>query len=184
MAAAAASRWPAVVKALVDLLYARPGYRAAGDDAGNQDDVLVLDGPEVELTADLADRFILIGSTLDVDGDDQGETSQTLATVSAGQNFDETGTVVCQAVAQTGSLELAHPGVLTADRTTMRWLTARAFAIFDDVIDITKATPGLGIDAPRIHVQRRGRVIPRRYQTDTGGAVVTVEFTIGYDTRL
>lgn len=184
MAAAAASRWPAVVDALVDLLHARPGYRAAGEDDADPDDVLVLDGPELELTADLADRCILIGSTLDVDGDDQGEASQTLATVSAGQNFDEAGSVVCQALAQTGRLELAHPGVLAADRTTMRWLRARAFAIFDDVVEVTKLTPGLGIDAPRMHVQRRGRVIPRQYQTELGGAVVTVEFTIMFDTRL
>lgn len=177
-----ATRWPDVVDALVTATRVLPGYRAAADDAPSSD-VLVLDGPEVWLTGDDAPRLLVIGWTLD-DDRDQGDAGQAVATLGK-TSRDETGVVLCQALAQTGSLELPDPNAGPgSDRLTAKVLRDRAFAVFADVADLVRADPTLGIVAPRMFAQVGARMTPRQFLTESGGAVVSVEFEIAYDTRI
>lgn len=182
-----ASRWPDVADAVLDLLYARAGYRAAGTEDDGTDEVLVMDGPELELTADYVGRVLLIGTTLDVDGDDQGQSEQSYASIApAGRSREETGQIRCQVIAQTGALELADPAAPLFERTTLRWLRRQAFDVLDDVAAALAADTTLGLGPPLMSVQLSPRrlLVPRQYQTDRGGAVVTVEFAVQYTTRL
>ena len=121
-----ASRWNQVVDALYDKAVALPGYRSITEPSFNETDVVVLDGPEYQLTGDTSDRFLLIGSALDADGEPQGRAGQSLATLGPGQSRDDRGSVICQVLVQVGSAELSLPGY-TAQRATFRVLRTAAF---------------------------------------------------------
>ena len=178
-----ATRWPQVVDALYDRLLATGGFRAAGGDDPESSAVLLLDGPELELTGDLGRRVLILGGTLDVDGEDHGGSGQSVATLSGEQQRDDAGLVVCQVVTQVGILELADGS--TATEGTLRALRAEAFAVLDQVDALLMADRQLGMPNMRLMVARIGnRIVPRQDQTVTGGGVVSVEFTVSYTTRV
>ncbi len=174
-----ATRWDQMVDALVTGVRALPGTRAPGDDDAS-DAVLVLDGPEVWLTGDMAQRVLVIGWTLD-DDRDNGEAGQTVATLGK-VTRDEVGIVMCQAIAQAGALELPEPGY-TDPRMTAKALRDLAFGVMRLVADMIRADPTLGVAAPRMFVEIGDRMTPRQYLTDTG-AVCSVEFQVRYSTRI
>lgn len=179
MSIAAPTRWHEVVDALVTQARALPGSRAAGDDL-DPDGLLVLDGPEVWLTGDTATRILVVGWTLD-DDRDNGEASQVVATLGRAKR-DETGFVICQAIAQTGSLELPDASY-TEPRMTAKALRDLAFGVFATVADLLRADPSLGLATARMFADIGERLTPRQYLTDTG-AVCSVEFQVRYDTRI
>jgi hypothetical protein len=99
------------------------------------------------------------------------------------QQRDDAGLVVCQVVTQVGILELADGS--TATEGTLRALRAEAFAVLDQVDALLMADRQLGMPNMRLMVARIGnRIVPRQYQTVTGGGVVSVEFTVSYTTRV
>lgn len=179
MSIVAPTRWHEVVDALVTQARALPGSRAAGDDV-DPDDLLVLDGPEVWLTGDTARRILVVGWTLD-DDRDNGEASQVVGPLGRTKR-DETGFVLCQAVAQAGALELPVPGYADP-RMTAKALRDLAFGVFATVADMIRADPTLGIAAPRMFAEIGERLTPRQYLTEAG-AVCSVEFQVRYDTRI
>lgn len=180
------TRWAEVVDTLVDACRALPGWWGPGEDApagglpGLDGPVLVLDGPEVWLTGELAPRLLLVGMTLD-DDLDQGNSGQAMATLGHHQR-DETGQVRCQAITQTGALELPEPG-WSGPRVTARDLRASAFAVMAAVEDLLRADVTLGITSRRMVAQIGSRVVPRQWWTETG-AICAVEFDVVYETRI
>lgn len=177
-----ATRWPDVVDALVDLMRAQPGYRAPGVESLDAAGVLVLDGPEVELTEDASFVVLIIGGTVDVsDVDDIGESGQAIVTI-GGLQRDDSGEVVCQVISQVGSLELDEPG-WTADRSTARTVRRAAFDVVDTVDSAIKADPTLGLPMPTQVNLASSRLEPRQYQSEAG-AVCAVTFRVAFKTRV
>lgn len=179
-----ATRWPQVVDALYDRLLATGQFRAAGAD-GPEDLPLLLDGPEIELTGDTTDTLLVIGATLDVDGEDHGTSGQSVATLgTVNRSRDDAGAVICQAISQYGAMDLAG---WTGD-SRMRTLRTSAFAIVDAADAWLRANPDLGLTmpagVPRMVARIGDRIVPRQYQTTSGGAVCSVEFTVTYSTRV
>lgn len=183
---ATATRWAQVVDAILDGLFAGGGFRAPGAD-GTEDLPLLLDGPELELTGDGGGTYLVIGGTLDVDGEDHGTAGQAVATLgTANRSRQDTGAVICQAVAQYGAVELA--GWTVTGDSQLRVLRGDAFALVDAVDTWLRANPDLGLispaGVPRMVAGIGDRIVPRQYQTQDGGAVVSVEFTVTYTTRV
>lgn len=177
-----ASRWPQVVDALVDTMRALPGYRTPATEA-DPDSVLVLDGLEIDLTADGAPVALVIGGRTDTsDTADIGLAGQSLATLGPGQTRDDDGMIVCQVVVQAGALELLDPGVTVA-RNTLRLMRSLAFSVLDEVDTALRAAPTLGITAPRMLARIGDRIEPQQFQT-VAGPVILLTFRVTYSTRI
>ncbi len=176
-----ATQWPAVVDALVELARALPGHRGPADNS-DEDLVLVLDGPEFELTGDLAPTFLIVGGALDVDGEGHGESGQAVATLGR-HDRDDSGEVRCQVVAQTGGLVLPSD-VVTVGRETVKALRDRARAVLDGLDAAVRTDVTLGITARRMVAEIGPRITFRQYQVDGGGAVVSIEFVVAFKSRI
>lgn len=176
----ATTRWAAVVDALVDRMRAKTGYRTPAADGVDTSGVLVLDGPEIDMTADDCDRFLIIGGT--IEDESEGVSGQSFATIGA-RARDEEADVICNAVAQIGGVELPDSQILVP-RDTVRSLRAQAFAILADVEAELRLSPELGFTGiPRMLAQIGDRMTPRQYLTETG-AVCSLVFTVHYTTRI
>ena len=177
-----ATRWPDIVEALVDAMRARPGYRAPGADSHDGAGVVVLDGPEVELTEAGTPVALIVGGTIESrDIDDLGEAGQVVVTV-GGLQRDDSGDIVCQVIAQAGRLELDEPG-WTEPRSTIRTVRRAAFAVVDDVDAVLKADPTLGLPMPTQVNLAATRMQPRQWQTESG-FVCSVKFRVSFVTRV
>lgn len=176
------TRWPTVLYALLDTLRAQPGYRSPGADVP-ESLVLVLDGPEWEMTADTGDLYLVVGGSID-DESTSGDARQKWGPI-GGRPRDDEGTVLCQAVAQLGGLSLPDASLAgSVPQDTWRSLTASAFAMIATVENILRADPALGITGVQRMVAELGSVdAPHRYFTDTG-AVVSILFGVDYKTRI
>lgn len=177
----AVTRWPDVVNALIDRMRATAGYRTPAADGVDLSKVLVLDGPEVEMTGDIdADRFLIVGGT--IEDEQEGLSGQSFATIGA-RARDEEGDVICNAVAQLGGVELPDSGI-AVPRDTVRSLRTAAFGILADVENELRVNPDLGfVGVPRMLAQIGDRMTPRQYLTD-GGAVCSLVFAVHYTTRI
>ena len=176
------TRWPVVLYALVDTMRAMTGFRSPGADA-SESLVLVLDGPEWEMTADTGDVYLTVGGVID-DETTSGDAHQTLAVMGT-RARDEDGTVWCQAVAQLGGVLFDDGGLaVSVPQETWRTLTTTCFAIVGAVETACRVDPSLGITGTPFIVCEIGVVqAPHRYFTDTG-AVVSVVFGIDYRARI
>jgi len=134
-----------------------------------------LDGPEISLTADDAPVYLIIGGSYE-DEDDHGDAGQVIATLGSRQR-DEEGTVVCQAVAQSGGIDLPD------GPETLRALRQSAFKVLGDVAVLLRENPTLGITAPRM-VAEMGAIVPHQFLTETGGSVVVIDFRVTYIGRI
>jgi len=182
----ARSQWPVVLYALVDLLRAQSGFRAplTPSTTSSESSVLVLDGPEHMLTADQGALLLVIGGSID-DPKASGNAQQANGPI-GNRARDETGTVLCQAIAQIGGVNLSVPRLATSvPQDTWRSLTLAAFAIVGTVEDVLRLDPTAGITTPlrRMECQVGQIDAPDRYLTSTGGAV-SVLFGIDYLTRI
>jgi hypothetical protein len=176
------TRWPVVLYALVDVMRATTGFRAPGADV-SESLVLVLDGPEFQMTADTGDVYLMVGGVID-DETTSGDAGQNLAVMGT-RARDEDGTVWCQAVAQLGGVFLQDSGLAVGvPQDTWRTLTATCFAVVGAVETACRTDPGLGIAGTPFIVCEIGRVeAPRRYFTDSG-AVVSCVFGVDYRARI
>lgn len=176
------SRWPTVLYALVDTLRARTGYRAP-ETGDPETEVLVLDGREWQMTADLGNEYVIVGGRFD-DTTRSGAIAQDWGPIGA-RARDEEGAVLCQAVAQLGGVGFTTAGLaVNVPQDTWRSLTLGAFAIVGGVEDVLRLDPSLAITGvPHMECDLRVVEDPDRYFTPTG-AVVAVTFSVRYKTRI
>jgi hypothetical protein len=178
---ATTSRWAAVVNALIDTMRATSGYRAPGAD-GLESLIPVFDGPEWEMSDDNAQTFLIIGGT--VETDEAGAAQQAFGPI-GNRARDESGNVMCNAVAQLGNVNLKDSALdSTVTQDTWRTLRATAFGIAGAVEDALRADPSIGItNVPRMLAQIGSTFEPKQYLADRG-AFVSLVFTVDYDTRI
>lgn len=166
----ATSQWGTVVQALATAAAANTGWRLKGD-TGSGDTVTVYRGAEGVTSSDPGD-YVRIGYA----GDDQdgGSWSQTAGPLAAtaGRPRNETGTIVCQASAQTG-----NPAPLDA-------LTA-AEAIVAGVESVLRSNPTLGLVPPLQRlVAEMGGASSMRWRTGKRGPICDITFTVTYTARI
>lgn len=178
----ATSVWAQVVDALVDLMRAQAGYRAPGADA-DEALVLVCDGPEVAMTGDGADRLLVIGGSIEPD-DEPGISGQSSATATGARSRDEIGAITCNAISQTGGLELPDASRVVPP-PTVRSLRADAFGVLAAVETVLRANPTLGFtNLAHMRAEIGSRMVVQQYLTDDGGAVCSVVFSIDFAARI
>ena len=74
-------------------------FRAAGADG--PETCPAAGRPEIELTGDTTDTLLVIGATLDVDGEGSRTSGQSVATLgTVNRSRDDAGAVICQAISQ------------------------------------------------------------------------------------
>lgn len=166
------SRWHDVVKALVALMRAVPGYR---DPATlNGVGIPVFHSLEVALTEENPDVLLCIGYIGDPDTpQESGQAGQVVATLGTNHHRQEDGAVRCAVISQTGDLKAA--GAVPA-------LFDDAFAIVNDVDTMLRANGALGLATPSM-VARIGGLPSIRSDPASGGDVI-VEFEVIFSTRI
>lgn len=166
-----------VICALVD------GLRGAGTpwaspwDAGRPESSCpVYDGPEVLASGDADPRLLIVAWSGADDGGSQVSSGQTVATIGTQQHREETGSVLCVAVAQTGD---SGPGV-------PRSVRGDAVGIVHGVDAWLRAHGSLGlVPTYRDIFARVGNVESvRTFTTNAAGTVCEISFTINYRARI
>ena len=162
----ATTLWGEVVDALVATMRATSGYRSPTSTSSG---ITVYDGPEVLLSGEPAGSFLVIGSTKEVSGADYaGRSGQTSATF-GNRSRDEAGTIVCQAVAQSGDVDV-------------KAVRDAALAVMGDVEDALRADNGQGVNTGYYCLVEQGDATISQYVT--GGAVCEIEFMVTYKARI
>lgn len=175
------SRWAEVTDALVTVMRAVTGYRTPGADA-DESLIIVFDGPEWLMSDDPGNQFLIIGGN--IEDDQNGLAGQAFGPI-GNRARDEAGSIVCNAVAQLGGIFLPDGSLASSvPRDTWSTLRAAAFANMGAVESALRSDPTLALSTlPRLIVQIGESIVPRQYMTD-GGAVVSIVFTVTYDTRI
>jgi hypothetical protein len=160
---------PQVVDALVSAMRAVAGYR---DPAETDGETPVFDGPAVGLSGDHAVSWLAIGAT-----DDPGSPGTVAVvrqeTTAVGRvRREESVDISCVAGAQSGDVAAV----------TMSSLRTAVMGIVSDVEAVTRASPTLGIAAPRLVVEVSS--VDELQQWAARGLNVTVRFTVSYRGRI
>lgn len=174
MASTRSTRWGQVNDALVTAMRARAGYR--GPDS-LRDGVTVFDSVEVRQGTDGSHLWVTFGWSGESadEATPAGEINLASGPMAATvRPRDETGTIYCRAVAQSGDRDVS---LLRAD----------CLAILDDVAEVCRADPSLGLDTSGTvgGIRTRAWVTAGDiYQYMRGGVVVDWRFSVTYQTRV
>jgi hypothetical protein len=167
-----------VISALVDGLRGTTGWRSPWDSHATAADTPVYDSTEAYLVESADTELLIVGYAGDRDGGEAASAGQAVATIGTGQHREETGTVVCVAIAQSGDSAI-EAGVVPALRGT-------AAGIIHRVDDYLRAHGSLGlVPAYRDVFARVGSIRAfRPWTADAGGIVAEFEFEITFRVRL
>lgn len=159
-----------VLTALVDGMRARPGYR---DWRTRGSEIPVYDGPEVEDGDDRPGTLLVVGYGGELDDaiDDSAGGEVSVRAMSPASPKEEVGEVECLAVVASGDKDV-------------RGVRAAAVAVMDDVDDLLRSDPRLGIPTDArgqiIHVQL---IQWRLQQYSDEGAIAELRFTHRFTAR-
>ena len=134
------------------------------------------------MAGDPGPAFLVIGGSIEDDA--TGDSGQVYATI-GNRTRDENGSVMCNAVAQLGGVNLTDPDLISnVPQDTWKTLRATTFAIMASLEGAIRTDPTLGIsNVPRMEITMGTRIVPRQYLTEHG-AVVSVTFAVDYVTRI
>lgn len=169
----ATTTWPAVVDAVIAQYLAQPGYR--GPASTSATGTLVLDGAESGLLEDRGQLFVIVGVSIDEAGNpiEPGTSQQEPAAMGPSRPRDETGTIHCLAVAETGDASL--------EARSMKACRDLAYGIVGTAETFCRTDPKLG-GVPGLQWAFVTASMPTQYAG--AGLVVEVPFTIAYFARL
>jgi hypothetical protein len=168
-----ASTWPNWIDALVAGMRATAGYRNPSTAAAG---IPVYDGPELGLSAENTNRYLIIGWSGDPDQPESpGNAGQTEATAGPNRSRDETGIVTCRALTQLGDASIQAASVKAARDAT--------FAILADVESFVRGSPNMALGLTG-QVRLAQIAATRTEQWLNEGAICAVTFDVGYLSRI
>lgn len=170
------TRWNQTVNQLVTLMRARVGYVAPDDP---EPGIVVYDAAEVFMhQGDFPRNHLVIGwSGAPASPEEAGRIEQERGPMGPHRSREESGSIRCVAVAQTGDAAFGEPAVLRAE----------CEAIMEDVAEECRADPTLGVDTSGTVGGRRHQAwvtVGTPLQGMDGGVYVVWEFSVDYTSRV